>query len=131
PTVQAGYLDYTLAVADFDGDGVLDVASGGRGSSYNELSIFPGIGDGTFRQRLVYPMGGLFGLVSADLDDDGRDDLVLESQAYDIGPILLRLYGRAEGGIGPQALQVKTFTPPAGLDLGDLDRDGHSDLVAA
>lgn len=131
PTMQAGYLDYTLAVADFDGDGVLDVASGGRGSSYNELSIFPGIGDGTFRQRLVYPMGGLFGLVSADLDDDGRDDLVLESQAYDIGPILLRLYGRAEGGIGPQALQVKTFTPPAGLDLGDLDRDGHSDLVAA
>jgi hypothetical protein len=72
------------ALADFDGDGKLDLATAG--------GVFLGNGDGTFQTfdngddtvsapLTIYP-GAFGGTVSADLNDDGKPDLVVGSAIF-------------------------------------------------
>ncbi len=63
-----------VVVADFDGDGKLDVAA--ANSADNTISILLGVGDGTFGAKTDFPTGaGPVGIVAADLDGDGKLDL--------------------------------------------------------
>jgi uncharacterized protein (TIGR03437 family) len=62
-----------LGTADFDGDGTLDLAA--------DASVLPGNGDGKFQGQLFFGYGPVPGadsrLVIADLNGDGRPDLVV------------------------------------------------------
>jgi len=76
-----------LAVGDFTGDGLADVALttvGGAG-----LFILPNEGDGTFGKAIIFPVevGPLF---AADLDGNGRADLVASSLGFE--PVLWILW---------------------------------------
>jgi hypothetical protein len=63
----------SVALADIDGDGKLDITTG--------YSVLFGAGDGTFPSRLDYPSsGGPFAL--GDLNGDRRPDLVTTSSTW-------------------------------------------------
>jgi len=79
----AGHSPSALAVADFNGDGRLDVAVGSEGS--DDVTIFLGDGRGGLRRS------GSFRVVLADLDGDGRADAVTaNSESHTISVLRTR-----------------------------------------
>jgi len=66
----------TVVVADFNGDGKLDVAV--TDLSANDVYILLGNGDGTFGNPSTIPVGkGPDAIVEADFNNDGKLDLAL------------------------------------------------------
>jgi len=70
----------SLAVADLNGDGSPDIVAFSPGPA-NAVSVLLNNGDGTFAQELKYHSGGVVpsGLAIADVNGDGRPDLVLSN----------------------------------------------------
>lgn len=82
----AGTGPYSIAVADFNLDGVPDVVTANFKSS--TASVLLGIGDGRFEDPIdTGAMGNIsYGVVAADLDGDGKPDLaVCNAGSNDVG----------------------------------------------
>ncbi|HEY4157212.1 MAG TPA: FG-GAP-like repeat-containing protein, partial [Polyangiaceae bacterium] len=73
-----GFDPSATQVADFDGDGIPDIAVNG-----DRLSLLRGVGDGTFQPTMYYPEldGPIF---AGDLDHNGTTDLVALSGNVDV-----------------------------------------------
>ena len=67
---------YSLAAADFNGDGITDVVVAGGG----QTSLMIGKGDGSFWVGIPYYPGGLF-VSSGDFNGDGKPDAVVAEGA--------------------------------------------------
>jgi hypothetical protein len=116
---------YGVAVADFNGDGKLDLAV--TNYSYQTVSILLGNGDGTFQTAATYATGvNPLALAVGDFNGDGIPDLaVLNSGSSGTVSILL---GKGDGTFYPQ----QTITVGSGLAnivVGDFNGDGKADLV--
>ena len=92
PSYQSTALPYRLTAADVDGDGKIDLGFYRYGVGL--LTVLPGNGDGTFGTAIDYGSNGVgnfylgtvsinSGLVFADLDGDGRTDLIGQKDAND------------------------------------------------
>ena len=95
-------------------------ACGGGGGGSNEITVAP------FWLRS--------GLVVADLDGDGRDDVaVAVSYIADAPPHpgYVDVYLQTANGTYAAATRYPVGPDPWGLALGDIDGDGHPDLLAA
>jgi hypothetical protein len=111
-----------LALADFDADGNLDVATGLAAG----LSLLFGHGDGTFGAP-VFLAGGEdhTSVVSGDFDGDHLPDLAANnSTAGDVSVFL----GMGGGTFGPQT-RFPAGLHPFPLVAADVDADGRLDLV--
>jgi hypothetical protein len=117
--------DYPAAVAieDFDGDGLLDLAV----ASSHSVSVLRGNGDGSFDAKTDFEAGfGAAAIACGDLDNDGRLDLAVANQGSETVSVLLGL------GAGTFAPHVDFATGPASsVAIGDLNGDGRADLVVA
>jgi hypothetical protein len=120
-----------LQLGDLNGDGVLDVVTANQFT--DDVSLLVGRGDGTLSAAVTLSSGGDSPLRLAvdDLDDDGRNDIILAN-----GSSLAVLRNETTGvGVDPSFAQPALFFPEAGgpsaMTTGDLDGDGHLDVLCA
>jgi hypothetical protein len=112
-----------LAVADFNGDGKLDILEQTTGT----LNVLPGNGDGTFKSALGTPSGAsLMVVAAADVNGDGKVDVVGVS-----GSTLFVYLGKGDGTFGsPISSNLgSTATATAVLLFGDFNGDGKLDVI--
>jgi hypothetical protein len=130
------FLPNGLALADYDGDGSLDLAFGDQAGVGADSETF--IVYGPFRdcaRILLDPAGGRLTSgytlyiepARGDLDGDGRDDLIVDSQVF-YGPIL----GDSEiSNVGHVEFQGLPDRYVSKLSyVGDVDGDGRGDVLA-
>lgn len=114
----------SLAVADFTGDGNLDVVL----AANKTLNLFVGNGDGTFRNpAALAPKGIAFSLAAADVNSDGKPDLLA---TYPLSNTVAVLIGNGDGTFQPP-VRYQTQVAPAQVVTGDLNNDGALDLIIA
>ena len=118
----------TIAIADFDRDGFLDLAHGGGGPDASIAITLnrtrTGAGFQQFRRMTVG--GGPFDMAAGDLNRDGWPDLAI-ANADAQGVTLL-----ISAGVAGSFRQVDYPMPganPRGIALGDRDRDGALDIL--
>jgi Bacterial Ig-like domain (group 3)/FG-GAP-like repeat len=115
---------YGIAIADFNGDGIADMAV--ADAQLNHVVLWLGNGDGTFRQgQTIATQTEPTAVVAADFNADGKLDLVV---ACNYGGGLSVLLGNGDGTFAP-ATTVPAGNYPASVAVGDFDGDGRLDLA--
>src|ERR1051325_8708687 len=74
--VTVGSNPQSVAIADFNGDGIPDLATANANS--NNVSVLLGLGSGEFSPKVDYATAaGPFCIVAADVNRDGASDVVI------------------------------------------------------
>lgn len=125
-----------IAVSDYDGDGISDLAFSMYES--NLVEVWRGDGEGGFVPWRRNPSFGRipYHLKAGDLDGDGRPEIVVGNRSTSDNVVVLRNEAgrfRYDGSFGPQTAKRGEVTADEIRDvyLSDLDGDGILDLAAA
>lgn len=115
-----------VALADFDDDGHLDVATDVEGS--DAVAVLFGNGRAGLSAPVTFAVGDApVSTQAADVDGDGNPDLVVANAFSDDVSVLL---GDGQRGFAP-AVNYPVGEHPRGLSIADLDEDGALDVVVA
>ncbi len=115
----------SVALADFNGDGILDIAASEEPA--NSVFVFLGKGDGTFQPKTTYTMNkGPYYLSIGDFNQDGNKDVITaNAEGQSIGVLL---------GNGDGTFQAAKTYPAGGdaiyADVQDFNGDNQVDVVA-
>ncbi len=131
-----------IGVADFDGDGWMDIVAGSSSSSVHtdrraEIYVLPGRGGGAFGAMTRFPSTaetntGVLDLEVADVDRDGLPDVVaLNSTRIGFVPSNTSFSVFLGRGDGTFEAPIEHALPgkPMNVEVADLDRDGELDLA--
>jgi hypothetical protein len=127
-TFTLDYFPTSVLVADFNGDGVLDLAF----SDLNGVEIALGNGDGTFKETAASPIpvpNELYSLTVGDFNHDGKVDIAGIDQYNDQ---IVLLIGAGDGtftviATTPAVSQI--FLGPFAMVAADFNSDGVPDLA--
>jgi VCBS repeat protein len=122
---------YEMIPADFNGDGIIDLAM------LSPLGVFIGLGngDGTFQKpRKVAPndVGGCNlgpNLWVSDFNGDGKSDLAYCERDANSGKIWVAL-GNGDGTFKPISLAIPAYQGAFSFAVGDFNSDGKTDILA-
>jgi hypothetical protein len=89
----AGQYDQAFAIADFNGDGVPDIALANSGDDASgSIILLLGKGDGTFKAGPTLAAGSVpYAIVQADFNGDGKPDLAIGNVQGDNITVLLNM----------------------------------------
>lgn len=123
---ETGVGPFSIARADFNKDGILDLVVANRDT--DNLSIYLGKGDGTFNLKTDYKTGSKsFSVVTADFNGDGNQDLATINFCCFTVSILL---GQGDGTF-TRLPNFPVSPEPRSMTAGDFNRDGKADLAIA
>jgi uncharacterized protein (TIGR03437 family) len=123
----AGRIGEALLAADFNSDGVLDLAT--------EYAVVLGIGDGTFRSQLIdddeRSQENARGLTfaAADFDLDGVPDLVRGNDSPWYAQNTVSVFRGKQDGTTSRAMPYRTGWGASSVLATDLDGDGRPDIA--
>ena len=129
---QVGSSPKSVAVGDFNGDGIPDMAAAVYATESGTVSILLGKGDGTFQRPVNYTVGyGAAAVAIGDFNHDGKLDLAVGVANYYYGSSNVSiLLGNGDGTFQP-AVTYSVQYDPVSVAVGDFNHDGKLDLVAA
>lgn len=118
----------TIAVADLNGDGILDLAVADYGG-FGAVWVLMGQAGGTFAAAVGYPVTGhgVQGIAAGDLNGDGKLDLATSDWTLNLVCVLL---GQG-GGVFGSALTYPAQDGVNNVTMGDFNQDGRLDLATA
>jgi hypothetical protein len=112
-----------IAVADFNGDGILDLGvAAAFGNNDGEVQIYLGNGDGTFRAGALYTTTAN-SIATADVNGDGKPDLI----AVDFNSGLCVLLGNGDGTFTPGSCIAASLF--GSIQAGDFIGNGKLDIA--
>lgn len=117
---------FSVAVGDFNSDGVADLATANYGSG--TVSVVLGAGDGGFGPKTNFGVGAEpRDIAVADFNGDGRADFVTANHGS--ANVSVRL-GNGMGGF-VAAMDVAVGQAPSSLVVADFNNDGRADIATA
>jgi hypothetical protein len=127
--VPTGGGPLSLAVADFNGDGVADLAVADSGDS--TIAILIGRGDGTFAPQPVNPFlqtfNGAVYVAAADFTGDGIADIIYAGSRYNA-----EFQGNGDGTFSGATTAIGPIgAGSVSLAVADFNGDGRPDVAAA
>ena len=131
PEVAVGSAPVSVAIGDFNGDGMQDLAV--ANASSGTVSIRLGDGLGGFSGATDVSVGsGPNSVAIGDFNGDGKQDLAVANG--DSNTVSIRL-GNGSGGFTspatPEVPEVAVGSAPVAVAIGDFNGDGRQDLAVA
>ena len=136
----AGIFPYQVVSADFNGDGIPDLAvldacspNPDCGAKNGVVTTLLGNGNGTFTATATTPAGGYdpYGIVVGDFNGDGIPDLAVVNDGSSAGGTVTVLLGNGDGTFTPTTTSPVTVAPAKSVAVADFTGDGVSDLAVA
>lgn len=124
----AGTNPYDVLAADFNNDGIVDLAVADWNGG-NNICIFLGTASGAFPSTPTFnlPPSGSFGLAAGDFNNDGKLDLIVVGQSNGVALVYL---GNGDGTFSTTASSfLNIYGDSLHVVVGDFNGDGNLDVA--